>query len=287
MSRHVILTKSYQSLTLLLYNLLKHPTLVSCVPGPLFYSRLCRIFNKKLRIINTRYIDDWALQMNKLQKMIDNDPKLLFVIGNPHYPTGKVYQMKYLKEIIHCLKEFPNIVILCDQTYALDKPKICLSQFLPKQSIIISKIDSDIYSFDFPLQFLAIYQKLLELNHLFGLHIDMPKKTLFDNNNKKDYRSQKELFQTQLKPFRVRISQSTILDPSPYLFIDLTYLQSHLLKIGLHTRFQLENWLEKNYHIRLLRDWVSDTTDFIYITIHLEKENTLNNLILAIKTIIK
>ena len=285
MSRHTILTKSYQSLTLLLYSLLKHPTLVSCVPGPLFYSRLCRLFNKKIRIINTRYIDDWALQINKLQKMIENDPTLLFVIGNPHYPTGKVYQMKHLKEIIHCLNDFPNVVIICDQTYSLDKPTICLSQFLQKQSIIISKIDSNIYSFDFPLQFLAIYQKLLELNHLFGLHIDK-KDTLFVND-KKDYRYQKELFQTQLKPFRIRISQSTILDPSPYLFIDMTYLQSHLLKIGLNTRFQLENWLETNYNIHVFRDWVSDTTDFIYLTIHLEKENTLNNLILAIKTIIK
>ena len=67
-------------------------------------------------------------------------------IGNRNIQIADAYtdnipnelQETYLKEIVNCLNDFPNLLIICDQTYSLQKPTICLSHFLEKQSIIIS-----------------------------------------------------------------------------------------------------------------------------------------------------
>ena len=54
--------------------------------------------------------------MKKFRNAFTNKTKM-FILNNPHNPTGKVFSYSELEEICQILSDYPNVIILSDDVY--------------------------------------------------------------------------------------------------------------------------------------------------------------------------
>jgi len=60
--------------------------------------------------------DDWVLDMKEFEAAFNEKTKI-FVINNPHNPTGKVFSRKELEEIAAVVRKFPHVTVISDEVY--------------------------------------------------------------------------------------------------------------------------------------------------------------------------
>jgi len=59
---------------------------------------------------------DWELDLGELEAAFNSKTKL-FIINNPHNPTGKVFTRKELEDISNVVKKFPHVAVVSDEVY--------------------------------------------------------------------------------------------------------------------------------------------------------------------------
>ena len=66
--------------------------------------------------MHSKRTEDFSINTEELEKLITSKTKWL-ILNSPNNPTGVVYSMKNLKEVIQVLNKHPNVWILLDDIY--------------------------------------------------------------------------------------------------------------------------------------------------------------------------
>ncbi len=80
------------------------------------YRECAEFVNAKLRVLHTTFEDKWVPDINKLEKMVNKNTKML-IINYPNNPTGKVLDEKILGEIVGIAKD-NKLLLMSDEVYA-------------------------------------------------------------------------------------------------------------------------------------------------------------------------
>jgi aspartate aminotransferase len=88
------------------------------VPSPHWssYELIVKHFGAELRLLKGDLESNWAINLEKLRKMMDNQTRLI-ILNNPNNPTSKVLDRKNYQDIVELANE-RKIPILSDETYA-------------------------------------------------------------------------------------------------------------------------------------------------------------------------
>lgn len=61
-------------------------------------------------------VSEWKLDMDELRSCFSDKTKI-FLLNTPQNPTGKVFNRSELEQIAAILRDFPNVVAVCDEVY--------------------------------------------------------------------------------------------------------------------------------------------------------------------------
>ncbi len=86
------------------------------IPAPYWtaYELIAKDLGIEIKIIRTELEDGWQIDVDKLEKMIDKNTKMI-ILSNPNNPTSKI--VKDLDEIVELARK-KKIAILSDECYA-------------------------------------------------------------------------------------------------------------------------------------------------------------------------
>jgi len=88
------------------------------IPSPHWtsYELIAKDVGTEPRILKTKLEDDWKIDVNKLENMIDKETTLI-VLNNPNNPTSKVIDDKTIEDIVKIAND-KNVKVLSDETYS-------------------------------------------------------------------------------------------------------------------------------------------------------------------------
>ena len=87
------------------------------IPTPYWtaYDLAAKSIGAKTKLLRTELEDDWKVDLDKLQNMIDKDTKMI-ILNNPNNPTSKVIDPETLDGIVE-IAEDKGVTILSDEVY--------------------------------------------------------------------------------------------------------------------------------------------------------------------------
>jgi aspartate aminotransferase len=88
------------------------------IPTPYWtaYDLIAKSLGAKTKLLRTELDNDWKVDLDKLEKLIDNDTRMI-VLNNPNNPTSKVMDAETLDGIVEIANK-KKITILSDEVYA-------------------------------------------------------------------------------------------------------------------------------------------------------------------------
>ncbi len=161
----VVIGPGTKQLQFLLQLAMRQPQTFVHVPCWVSYSAHCKIVNRKIRPLYTRFLDDWKLQDQKLETVKKTAGLRLFILATPNNPTGTTYTETELQHMATSLDD-PEIVFLLDEIYselAFDGPMQSLAKYSPSQAIISSGISKSLGAGGWRLGYLVFPPELAEL----------------------------------------------------------------------------------------------------------------------------
>ena len=176
----VVIGPGTKELQFLLQMAMKNPKVFVPVPCWVSYSAHCKILNKKIRPLYTRFLDKWAIQTSKLTKVAKAKGHRLLIINSPNNPNGMVYSDSLLQEVAQTLGQNPKdinqegqdqkddnqLVVLLDEIYSeltYDNNYTSLAKYMPTQSIISSGISKSLGAGGWRLGYLVFPPQFKEL----------------------------------------------------------------------------------------------------------------------------
>jgi aspartate aminotransferase len=166
----IVIGPGTKELQFLLQMALKNYKVFVPVPCWVSYSSHCKILNKKIRPLYTRFLDKWAIQTSKLTKIAKDKGHCLLIVNSPNNPNGIVYSDSLLQEVVQTLgqdeKEDHSLVLLLDEIYSeltYDNNYTSLAKYMPTQSIISSGISKFLGADGWRLGYLVFPPQLKEL----------------------------------------------------------------------------------------------------------------------------
>ena len=97
------------------------------------YPEIIKLCGGKPKILNTKREEGFSINTKKLERLITSKTKWL-ILNSPNNPTGNVYSLENLRELVKLLIKHPNIWILSDDIYE----KL---NFLPEKSTNIVSLE--------------------------------------------------------------------------------------------------------------------------------------------------
>jgi aspartate aminotransferase len=87
------------------------------IPTPYWtaYDLIAKSLGAKTRLLRTELEDDWKVDLNKLEKLIDKDTRMI-ILNNPNNPTSKIIDAETLDGIVE-LANKKGVIILSDEVY--------------------------------------------------------------------------------------------------------------------------------------------------------------------------
>ena len=61
-------------------------------------------------------MEDFSIDINNILSLMNKNTRLL-IINNPHNPSGSLTEKRIIDQLAEGLKNFPNVMILCDEIY--------------------------------------------------------------------------------------------------------------------------------------------------------------------------
>jgi aspartate aminotransferase len=88
------------------------------IPTPYWtaYDLIAKALGAKTKLLKTELEDEWKVDLDKLEAMIDKDTKMI-ILNNPNNPTSKVMDAETLDGIVEIANR-KGITILSDEVYA-------------------------------------------------------------------------------------------------------------------------------------------------------------------------
>ncbi len=80
------------------------------------YPEIVKLCGGKPKVLYSKRTEDFSINAKELEKLITSKTKWL-ILNSPNNPTGVVYSIKNLEEIIQVLNKHPNVWILMDDIY--------------------------------------------------------------------------------------------------------------------------------------------------------------------------
>ncbi len=87
------------------------------IPTPYWtaYDLMAKSLGAQTKLLRTELEDDWNVDLNKLENMIDKDTRMI-ILNNPNNPTSKVMDAKVLDGIVEIANK-KGVTILSDEVY--------------------------------------------------------------------------------------------------------------------------------------------------------------------------
>jgi aspartate aminotransferase len=87
------------------------------IPTPYWtaYDLMAKSLNAQTKLLKTKLEDDWKVDLDKLEELIDKDTKMI-ILNNPNNPTSKVIDAETLNGIVE-IADRKGITILSDEVY--------------------------------------------------------------------------------------------------------------------------------------------------------------------------
>jgi aspartate aminotransferase len=87
------------------------------IPTPYWtaYDLTARAIGAKTKLLRTELEEDWQVDLDKLQSLIDKDTKMI-ILNNPNNPTSKVIDPETLDGIVEIAEE-RGVTVLSDEVY--------------------------------------------------------------------------------------------------------------------------------------------------------------------------
>ncbi len=87
------------------------------IPTPYWtaYDLMAKSLGTQTKLLRTELEDGWNVDLNKLEKMIDKDTRMI-ILNNPNNPTSKVMDAKVLDGIVEIANK-KGVTILSDEVY--------------------------------------------------------------------------------------------------------------------------------------------------------------------------
>lgn len=170
----VIIGPGTKELQFLLQMALRDPQVFVAVPSWVSYAAHCKILNRTIRPLYTRFRDEWRLGDSKLDIVRTTQGLRLLIINSPNNPNGMVYNETELEHIAGLLKDSNTdsntdsnkLIILLDEIYSqltYREPYISLAKYMPSQSIISSGISKSLGCGGWRLGYLVFPPELAQL----------------------------------------------------------------------------------------------------------------------------
>lgn len=88
------------------------------IPTPYWtaYDLMAKSFGAETRLLKTELADEWKIDLDKLEKLVDRQTKLI-ILNNPNNPTSKAIDEETLDGIVQLANE-KGVTILSDEVYA-------------------------------------------------------------------------------------------------------------------------------------------------------------------------
>ena len=80
------------------------------------YPEIIKLCGGKPKVLHSKRTENFSINAKELEKLITSKTKWL-ILNSPNNPTGVVYSIKNLEEIIQVLNKHPNVWILLDDIY--------------------------------------------------------------------------------------------------------------------------------------------------------------------------
>jgi aspartate aminotransferase len=87
------------------------------IPTPFWtaYDLIAKSLGAKTRLLRTELEDDWKVDLDKLEKLIDKDTRMI-ILNNPNNPTSKIIDAETLDGVVE-LANKKGVTILSDEVY--------------------------------------------------------------------------------------------------------------------------------------------------------------------------
>lgn len=161
----VVIGPGTKQLQFLLHLAMKQPEVYTPIPAWVSYSAHCKILDRKLHPIYTKFIDDWKLDDDAIKPLSNSELAKLFIFTTPNNPSGTSYTDPELQHLAEGLDK-DNMVVLLDEIYSeltFTGQFTSLAKYLSSNSIISSGISKSLGAGGWRLGFLVFPPELTAL----------------------------------------------------------------------------------------------------------------------------